>query len=232
MSISINEIKSCNTCIYKSYLFNHLSPEELSYINQNKKEVKIEKGELIIQEGNPINKFLYLVDGLVKLHKTGLDNKEHIISIARPRDFVGLLTLFSGDIHKYSMTAIETSYLCITDFSAIKKVLDSNSKFANGFLEKMSNAANLVILNRFEISNKNLRGRIAWVLLNFANEIYQNDNFDLPITRKEVGQMIDMTTENVIRIFSEFRKDGILEITGRRMHIKDKEMLRKIAISG
>ena len=37
-------------------------------------------------------------------------------------------------------------------------------------------------------------------------------NFDLPVSRKEIGELIGMTTENVIRIFSEFRRDEISQI--------------------
>ena len=41
-----------------------------------------------------------------------------------------------------------------------------------------------------------------------------------------------MTTENVIRILSEFRKDGIIKIEGKKITIEKIDMLEKISRSG
>ena len=79
---------------------------------------------------------------------------------------------------------------------------------------------------------KNLRGRIAYILLLFANDIYKTDAFDLPLSRKEIAQLIDMTTENVIRILSEFRKDEIIRINGKNIEILNKKSLNRISEHG
>jgi CRP/FNR family transcriptional regulator len=54
----------------------------------------------------------------------------------------------------------------------------------------------------------------------------------LPISRKEIGELINMTTENVIRILSEFRKDGLVRIDGKNIEILNKELLEKLSKSG
>jgi len=212
---------NCEFCVYKSYLFESLTREELALVNLN-------KSERLFHEGDEIKEFLYLKDGLVKLFKEGKSRHEHIISIAKPLDFIGLLSIFSNANYIYSITAIEDSSVCFIDLETIKLIIKRNGKFAQSLLEKMSSISDQVLDTRIELNKKQLRWRIAYILLMFSGQIYNSNKFDLPISRKELGDLIDMRTENVIRILSEFRKDGILKIEGKTFEILDVELLEKI----
>jgi CRP-like cAMP-binding protein len=81
-------------------------------------------------------------------------------------------------------------------------------------------------------SQKQVKGRIAQILLYFSEKVYHNDRFQLPLTRREVGELLSITTENTIRTLSEFKKDGLIEIDGKVIHIPDKKRLESINISG
>ncbi|MQY80590.1 MAG: helix-turn-helix domain-containing protein [Bacteroidetes bacterium] len=212
---------NCEFCVYKSYLFESLTREELALVNLN-------KSERLFHEGDEIKEFLYLKDGLVKLFKEGKSRHEHIISIAKLLDFIGLLSIFSNANYIYSITAIEDSSVCFIDLETIKLIIKRNGKFAQSLLEKMSSISDQVLDTRIELNKKQLRWRIAYILLMFSGQIYNSNKFDLPISRKELGDLIDMRTENVIRILSEFRKDGILKIEGKTFEILDVELLEKI----
>ena len=61
---------------------------------------------------------------------------------------------------------------------------------------------------------------------------FTGDHFDLPVSRKEIGELIGMTTENVIRIFSEFRQDGIISINGKSITILNKKNLHTLEKNG
>lgn len=223
---------TCEACVYRSYLFDPLSREELMEVNLNKTEHRYEKGEIICQEGEDIKSFLYLKEGLVKLYKEGKGRHEHIISIAKPMDFIGLLTVFSNSKYLYSICAVEDSSLCFIQMSTIQSIIKRNGIFALSLLEKMSSIADQIMKTQIDLSGKQLRGRIAYIILMFADQIYGSGTFDLPISRKEMGDLIDMRTENVIRILSEFRKDGLLRIEGKTIEIRNMEMLRKISELG
>jgi len=181
----------------------------LDLVNLNKSERLIHEGDVICHEGDEIKEFFYLKDGLVKLFKEGKSRHEHIINIAKPLDFIGLLSVFSKANYIYSITAIEDSSVCFIDLETIKLIIKRNGEFAQSLLEKMSSIYDQVLDIRIELNKKQLRGRIAYILLMFSGQIYNSNKFDLPISRKELGDLIDMRMENVIRILSEFRKDGI-----------------------
>ncbi len=223
-----HKISNCKECIYKSWVFKNLSEEELKTINQKKIEKFFRKGERICYEGDKITSFMYLQNGLVKLFKTELNTKEHIISIAKPKDFIGLLSIFSNTNHIYSITSIEDSTVCFVNLEIIKTFIKKNGVFALDFFEKISSVSDSVIKTRIDINTRQLRGRIAYILLFFTKHIYDSNNFALPISRKEVAELIDMSTENVIRVLSEFRKDRLIQIEGKNIEILDMNRLQKI----
>ena len=201
-------------------------------MNLNKKEIDIEKGEIICQEGEPIKYLVYLRGGLVKLYKTGAGRTQQIISIATSRDFIGLLSVFSNTEYIYSLAALEDSSLCMIDMNVIKKIILQNGKFALSLIEKMNRISDVVLSNKVELGIKQLRGRIAHILLMFADKVYRSDIYELPVSRKEIGELIDMRTENVVRILSEFRKDQLIGIEGKKIEIINKSMLKKISELG
>ena len=221
-------INNCKECIYKSWAFKNLSPQELQLINDNKIEKYYRKGENICLEGDKISSFMYLQNGLVKLYKTESNSREHIISIAKPKDFIGLLSIFSNNKHIYSISAIEDSVVCFVNLSVIQNLIKTNGIFALDFFEKISTVSDSVIKTRIDINTRQLRGRIAYILLFFSKHIYNSEKFNLPISRKEIAELIDMSTENVIRVLSEFRKDKLIHIEGKIIEIVDIKRLERI----
>lgn len=227
-----NDIITCKTCVYRKLLFAGLSDAEHDVINDARKEFIFSRGEVIRQEGETIKSFLYLRKGLVKLFKTDKNGKDQILSINKPTDFINLLSIFSNSTYKYSISALEETYVCEVELPALMEVIKSNSAFALRILNRISNISDEIIENRFEISQKQVKGRVAHILLFLADNIYNNRTFRMPVTRREVGELISMTTENTIRTFSEFKKDGIVSFDGKVITIEDYDRLKNVNKTG
>jgi CRP/FNR family transcriptional regulator len=223
---------NCVQCELKTLFFKSVEGDALGQLCTTRYEKSFRKGDLILEEGHNINQFLYLKSGLVKVHRRLNEDRDQIIKIARPFDFVSLLSVFSDKIYHYSVTALVDSSVCYVDLDLIKNQVQINGPFALDLLSKMSETTDDLINNTLEISRKNLRGRIAYVLLYFARKVYNSKTFELPVSRKEIAEYIEMTTENVIRIMSEFRKDEIIRINGKLIEILDEEKLEQISDLG
>ena len=114
----------------------------------------------------------------------------------------------------------------------IKFILNDNGNLALNLLSRMSKVADKIILDTLEIRTKHLRGRVAFLLIYFSQNVYFSPEFDLPLSRKEMAEYVGMTTENVIRTLSEFRRDGILKIYGKTIHIVNMDTLISISEFG
>lgn len=226
------DIISCRTCIYRQLLFGDLNDIEYGLINEGRTEMLFKRGETIKHEGEAIQSFLYLRSGLVKLYKTDNSGKDHILSINKPGDFVSLLSIFSGNTYRYSITAIEDTLVCDVNLEVLKYLVSTNGNLSLRLLNRMSKTSDEIIDNQFELAQKQVKGRVAHLLLFFANQIYRKNSFNLPLTRREIGELISITTENTIRTLSEFRKDDIIDMDGRKLVILDKDRLDLINKGG
>ncbi len=223
---------SCEQCQLRSLFFSHIKTDELHNICDVKIEKSYSKGEVIIDEGETIKEFLYMKEGLVKLSKSDIYGKDQIISFSKPFDFVSLLSVFSAKKHIYSVTAIQDTTVCVLDLKVVKKFAQENAMFTMDLVSAISEATDRILLDNLAIKRKHLKGRIAHVLLYFSDYIYKKDEFELPISRREIAEYIGMTTENVIRTLSEFRKDKIIKIFGKDILIVDKNRLKNISEFG
>jgi len=235
MIVSVNIPKrrcSCLSCELRNLVFTNLDEEDVEQICETKEEISYSKGEIIHGAGDPIRAFKYLRSGLVKLYNVTPEGDEQIITITRPFEFVSNTNVFYGDTYRYSLSALEDSVVCCIRIEIIKDLILKNGKFALNLISALSRTAEDIISLTLEIRRRNLAGRTAFVLLYFSNEIYHSRIFELPVSRKEIADLISMSSANVIRTFSEFRRDGIIRANGRTIEITDMNKLEVISRRG
>jgi CRP-like cAMP-binding protein len=223
---------SCLSCELRNLAFSSLNDEDIARVCDNREEKSYSKGEVIHAEGDNIQDFKYLKNGLVKLYKETDNGDEQVITITRPFEFVSNISVFHEDKYRYSLSALEDSVVCCIPIGLIRELIIKNGNFALNLITAVSRTSENIISLGLEIRKRNLAGRIAYVLLYFSGEIYHSRIFDLPVSRKEIADLISMSSANVIRTFSEFRRDGIINSNGRTIEITDMSKLEVISRRG
>jgi CRP-like cAMP-binding protein len=222
----------CASCDFREIVFAYLDDQAIQELCNNKEEMAYRKGEIINHEGEKITDFKYLKTGLVKLYRRTAMGEEQVITITRPFEFVSNMSIFSEDRYKYSVSALEDSIVCVVNLDFIKNLFLKNGGFAMGLLTKISKINDKIINQTLDIRQKNLIGRVAFVLLYFTKDIYNSMVFDLPVSRKEIADYIGMSTANVIRTMSDFKRDGIIKVFGKTIEIVDLNKLEIISKRG
>jgi CRP/FNR family transcriptional regulator len=223
---------SCAQCDFRDVVFDYLDDPSVEELCENKDEQFFRKGEIINHEGEKIINFKYLKSGLVKLYRRTSTGEEQVITITRPFEFVSNMSIFSEERYQYSVSALEDSVVCIVKLDFIKTLFLRNGGFAMGLLTKISRINDKIISQTLDIRQKNLVGRVAFVLLYFSNEIYNSRVFDLPVSRKEIADYIGMSTANVIRTLSDFKKENIIRVFGKTIEVVELEKLEIISKRG
>ena len=222
----------CAQCDFRDVVFSYLDDPSVEELCNNKEEQSFHKGEIINHEGEKITNFKYLKSGLVKLYRRTSTGDEQVITITRPFEFVSNMSIFSEDRYQYSVSALEDSVVCIVKLEYIKQLFLKNGGFALGLLTKISLINDKIISQTLDIRQKNLVGRVAYVLLYFTKEIFNSRVFDLPVSRKEIADYIGMSTANVIRTLSDFKKEGIIRVFGKTIEVVDIDKLEVISKRG
>jgi CRP/FNR family transcriptional regulator len=222
----------CENCDFREVVFSTLDEKSIEELCRFKEEHSYCKGEIINHEGEKITDFKYLKTGLVKLYRKAVTGEEQVITITRPFEFVSNMSIFSEDKYKYSVSALEDSVVCSVKLEFIKDLFMKNGGFAIGLLTKISKINDKIISQTLDLRQKNLAGRVAFVLLYFTREIYDSRIFDVPVSRKEIADYIGMSSANVIRTLSDFKKDGIIKVFGKTIEIVNIEKLEIISKRG
>jgi CRP-like cAMP-binding protein len=231
----VNEKKKpciCAECEFRDVVFAYLDDPLIEDLCNHKEEQFFRKGEVINHEGEKISTFKYLKSGLVKLYRRAPTGEEQVITITRPFEFVSNMSIFSEERYQYSVSALEDSVVCIVKLDFIKDLFLKNGGFAMGLLTKISMINDKIISQTLDIRQKNLVGRVAYVMLYFTKDIYKSRVFDLPVSRKEIADYIGMSTANVIRTLSDFKKEGIIRVFGKTIEVVDLEKLEVISKRG
>ena len=222
----------CANCDFRDIVFSYLDDPAVEELCNNKEEQFFRKGEIINHEGEKITTFKYLKSGLVKLYRRTSSGEEQVITITRPFEFVSNMSIFSEERYQYSVSALEDSVVCTIKLEFIKQLFFKNGGFAMGLLTKISMINDKIISQTLDIRQKNLVGRVAYVLLYFTKEIYNSRVFDLPVSRKEIADYIGMSTANVIRTLSDFKKEEIIRVFGKTIEVVNVDKLEIISKRG
>jgi CRP-like cAMP-binding protein len=227
-----NIISSCETCTHRWKNFQHLTKKELALVNENRYEATFNPGEIILKQGSPTSNALFIATGLAKTYIEGLNGKNFIISIALPGRLILGPGAYVDSRHTYTVAAITTVQACFINFDIFKQLVRTNGAFAEGLLQDIS-AKSLVSLTRMvNLSQKKMHGRLADALLYFSDVVFKNNEYEMILSRQELGEMTNMAKECVVRILKELEDSGVVYSDASKIKIIDREKLIQISIKG
>ncbi|MEN8116416.1 MAG: Crp/Fnr family transcriptional regulator [Bacteroidota bacterium] len=223
--------KKCVGCSCMSLPFKELTTDELIRINRNRVELTFKKGETIIKQGALAGHLVYIKKGVVKVYREHA-NEELVLSIESRGKLIGMQAIFSQNVYPYSAYAYDDVSVCLLDIKAIKELIVENARFSAQMLSHL-NEETLFSYNRMAcLTLKQLHGRFADLLLCLSLRIYKRKTFTVPLSKKDMAGIMNMSQESVSRVIKDFTKEKIVEIKGKHIKILDFEKVRHLSIVG
>ncbi len=227
-----NCVGSCVSCLKVIFsLFSELSPEELKIINKGRTKYYYKPGDIIFKEGSKPSGLYCLNDGNVKIVKQGNIEEEFIIGLQKPVDFIGFESLMADMPFDSTAIALNHASVCIIKKEHLFKVINQNNILATKitlyFSRKLIEHNEKLLV----LTQSKLESRLAYILLELINFFgYREDNKTIAIElkRKEIASLANMNTANVIRVMSQFKKQGILDTNLRKISILKIDELKKL----
>lgn len=212
-------------------LFKKLTEQEMAQLNYDKSCSLYKKGSIIYREGSRLTGFYCVTRGILKIFKTGIDGKEQIIRFAKKGDIIAYRSLLSQELACTTAKVIEESVLSHIPYQTLLYLIQNNWQFSHHMLQivcKELREANDYIT---DIAQKTVRERLAEVLLLLKDD-FDLDNaktLQISLTREELANMVGTATESVIRLLSEFKQDGLIDLQGRKIKFMNVPGLTKVA---
>ncbi|MGD9976713.1 MAG: Crp/Fnr family transcriptional regulator [Bacteroidales bacterium] len=224
----------CKACACSSIsVFKSLTNEEYELLNSKLRCNSYKKGDIIYKEGNKILGCYCVKEGVLKIYKTGIDEKPQIIAFAQSGDITGYRSVLSNEMACTTLEVLEDSTVCFIPSEIIFNLIKRNSDFALSLIQltcKELDHANVYIK---DIAQKTVKERVAEVLLMLSDTFnVDNDNYiKINLTREDLSSIVGTATESVIRILSELKNEGLIELKGKKIKIADYKKIKRIADS-
>jgi CRP/FNR family transcriptional regulator len=230
-------IESCVTCPHRAErLFCNLSPEAVQKLSKITSRATYPKGAvLFVESQEPLGVFI-LCNGRAKLSTSSADGRGLILRIAEPGEVLGLSGAISGKPYILTAEALEPVQ---ANFISRQDLLQFLGEYAQAALK----AAELLGENYHaafaEVRNIGLSQsaseKLARFLLEWVDGHRDSRNPDratLTLTHEEIAAMIGASRETVTRLFSDFKKKGLLQVTGSSLILRERAAFESLVNSG
>jgi CRP-like cAMP-binding protein len=228
----INLIKNCDNCASGWKNFKHLTKSELNLLNDNRYEATFKPGEIMIKQGSPTSNALFMANGMAKTYIEGINGKNFIMGIALPGRLIMGPGAYVNSRNTYSVSAITSVQACFISLDIFKQLVRVNGAFAESLIEDISEKAVKSHSRMVNLAQKRMSGRLAEILLYFADEVFKKDEYEMILSRQELGEMTSMAKECVVRILKELEDSGVIYSDSSRIEILDREKLIQISEKG
>lgn len=226
-------ISDCDRCAKRfTNVFCKASYDSMETIAKEKECTLYKKGEIIFKEGARPYGVFCVNRGKIKLTKLGDDGREQIIRLVKPGDPLGYRSLLAGDRYNASAIAIEDSGVCFIPKELFLGILNKDASLSLEMMKLLSEDLRKAEIQITHLAQKPVRERVAEALL-FIKETYgfEADGKTIAATfsREEIANIVGTATETAIRLLSEFSKDKIIELAGKKIIIANLNKLIQTA---
>jgi CRP/FNR family transcriptional regulator len=227
-----NIIDSCKNCISGWKKFRLLSKSELQLVNEYRYEATFRAGEIMIKQGSPVSNLLFLSEGLAKIYIEGHNARNLILGIAKPGQIIMSAGALAKARNNFTVASLTQTQTCFINIEVFKKLISSNPAFAEAMIEEVSQQSSRTQDRLVTLAQKKMQSRLAEILIHMSDEVYLSDDFDMHLSRQELGEMTNMAKECTVRIIREFEEQGLISSRGSKIKILDKEKIRSISEIG
>lgn len=226
-------ITRCQECRIKSTAVSALNNAELDFLNRNCTPGIFKKGKSLLKEGEPGRFIVYIRDGFVKQFKKLAGDKEHIVNIVKKGSYIGLHNIVPGTgINYVSAVALNDTTACFINKECFDELLRNNGEFASRVLSYICENEMFFLNRLLKNQHQQLYGRLADALLYFRYVVYNENPFELDMTRTEIASFTGVSRETVSRALKEFENNGIILINKKRINILKEDKLQLLKKSG
>jgi CRP-like cAMP-binding protein len=213
-------------------VFNYLDQSEKEELGKYVTYMNFSRHDVLFNQKMPSDHAVYIINGLIKVYKGGKGDRLICINLTGPGQFAGLPSVFGSGEYHYSASAIESTEALMIRKEALELAIRTNGRFASELFKIISKEVLDVSEKLVNFSMKQLPGRVADLIKYFSEDVFQNPDFTVPLTRQELAELIGTTKESLIRTLNEFKHDKLIELDGRRIKIVSSELITMLSKLG
>jgi CRP/FNR family transcriptional regulator len=207
-----------------------LKSADLHSLQSERSVIQLKKGMNLYLEDS-VTQWLYCIyTGKLKIHKACFDGKPRIIRFVGAGDIIGQFDSLGDNKHSSSATAIEESIICLIPKKYLTSTLNKQELHLPLVNILSSNIKELewnMLISSVGSAMKQVTKALVILEQKFGLK-EDGKTLDIYLTRKEFGEFLGISTETIIRVFSEMQKQNLVQLKGKNIAITDINYLKKL----
>jgi CRP-like cAMP-binding protein/CheY-like chemotaxis protein len=193
---------------------------------KDKKVKTLKKKSELFSEGDvPLNIY-FITSGSIKVYQSHRDGKELITNIYNANDFFGFEPILEGTNYQESAVAMQDSEVINIPKHDFLTLLQTNPDVSKGFISLLSKKVAEREKQLLNLAYNSVRQRTAEALLRVRDLKDTKDKIN--ISRDDLAKMVGTAQESVIRVLSDFKDEGLIEIEGGKIRITQPGKLENV----
>ncbi|QKZ13813.1 response regulator [Spirosoma sp. KUDC1026] len=208
-------------------------PDELPYLT-----LRYVKKQALYLEGDAPVKLYYIRSGQVKRFKTDASANVFITALSGTGDFVGLPGLLQNTPYTESAEVLLDAEVCLIPQTEFLTLITNHSDIALYFMRLLAHDLSQRDDRLLKLAYLPVRKRVAEALLLVYRKFYSpldepntksaNQAISMTLLRENCAQLVGASMETVIRVLSDLRTEGMLELSGSQITLLDIDRLTRL----
>ncbi len=212
------ECTACNNenCLIKKHCYSEAVQPYLKLKNT----FKCNKGLQFILEGAPVNGLYFIYRGDVKVYKHTANMDSQIIRFVKEGEIVGHRGFGTNFVYDISASALSDTYLCNFSTDVLIEMLHKEPPLMFDFMlfyadQLQKSEANAKLFGQMSVREKVVNG-----LLFIYRKFGQSEGYiNIVLSRKDIADFAGISIDQVIRVISALKKEGLLVVSGKKLGI-------------
>lgn len=195
-------------------------------LGKDKKVKSYKKKTEIYSEGDmPLNVY-FIKSGNIKIFKSHPDGKELIMHLYGPNDFFGFEPILENENYRDSAVAMQDSEIVAIPRHDFMIMIQSHPDVSKSFINLLCKKVAEREAQLINLAYNSVRQRTAEALL--KSETLKDAKSVITISRDDLAKMVGTASESVIRVLSDFKDEGLIEIETGKIKITNRTKLEKV----
>lgn len=205
-----------------------LSSEQLLRVERETSERFIEAGAFVCKQGDPVEHWMGVTDGLLKMSSVSPAGKAVTFTGMLAGGWFGEGSLLKTEVRRYDVVALRDSHVAFMPRATFNWLLDTSIPF-NRFLLKQLNARLGLFIALVEYDRMlDTDARVARCLAALFNaDLNPAGGTQLQISQGEIGYLCSTSRQRANQALQVLEKAGLLQLDYGGLTILDLEGLRR-----
>jgi DNA-binding response OmpR family regulator/DNA-binding MarR family transcriptional regulator len=183
--------------------------------------------QTIVEQGRNV-RYIYLVqEGLVKLSRLNSYGKSYVLNVLGTNDFFGHTAALNEEVFPFGAEAISAAQVCLLPKDDFIQAVNSDRHLSAFLLRELSRNITEKQLKLLHLAYDTVRQRVVEALLEIR-KVHPDPEAPIDILRSDLAEMAGTAKETVVRVLTDLKQEGLIEVEDALIHIRQPNALAAI----